>query len=73
MFGSEPFAGTITERPTGSTYSGGSVCRPRPGMQHVRERSRRVVADHEPRVDPDFAQREQLLFGVIDDSTPERP
>ena len=25
MFGSDPFAGTITERPTGSTYSGGSA------------------------------------------------
>ena len=46
---------------------------PEPGMQHVRERSGRVVADHEPRVDPEFAQREQLLFSVIDDSTPERP
>ena len=31
MFGSEPFAGTITDRPTGSTYDGGSMCRPSPG------------------------------------------
>ena len=28
MFGSEPLAGTITERPTGITSSGGSPCRP---------------------------------------------
>jgi hypothetical protein len=42
-------------------------------MQDVRERTGRVIADHEPRVDPDFAQREKLLFSVIDDSTPERP
>ena len=28
MFGSEPFAGTMTERPTGITLGGGSPCRP---------------------------------------------
>ena len=28
MFGSAPFAGTITERPTGITSAGGSPCRP---------------------------------------------
>ena len=28
MFGSEPLAGTITDRPTGMTSSGGSPCRP---------------------------------------------
>ena len=28
MFGSEPFAGTITERPTGMTSGGGSSWRP---------------------------------------------
>ena len=31
MFGSEPFAGTITERPTGITFAGGSPCRPTRG------------------------------------------
>ena len=31
MFGSDPFAGTITERPTGSTFGGGSPCRPTRG------------------------------------------
>ena len=28
MFGSAPFAGTITERPTGITSGGGVPCRP---------------------------------------------
>ena len=28
MFGSAPFAGTITERPTGITSAGGRPCRP---------------------------------------------
>ena len=31
MFGSEPFAGTITERPTGITFAGGLPCRPTRG------------------------------------------
>src|SRR5438045_9414559 len=31
MFGSEPFAGTITERPTGMTSCGGTSCRPSRG------------------------------------------
>ncbi len=31
MFGSEPFAGTITERPTGITFAGGSPWRPTRG------------------------------------------
>ena len=33
MFGSEPFAGTITERPTGITSGGGSPCRPTRGWR----------------------------------------
>ena len=33
MFGSEPFAGTITERPTGMTLSGGSPWRPTRGCR----------------------------------------
>jgi hypothetical protein len=28
MFGSEPFAGTITDRPTGRTFGGGGPSRP---------------------------------------------
>src|SRR6476659_10175576 len=33
MFGSEPFAGTITERPTGITFAGGFPCRPTRGCR----------------------------------------
>src|SRR3954453_18942194 len=33
MFGSDPFAGTITERPTGITSSGGLPCRPSRGCR----------------------------------------
>ena len=44
MFGSEPFAGTTTERPTGMTSGGRSPWRPRARVQEARERARRVVA-----------------------------
>ena len=33
MFGSEPFAGTITDRPIGITSGGGSPCRPTRGCR----------------------------------------
>ena len=33
MFGSEPFAGTITERPIGITFAGGSPWRPTRGCR----------------------------------------
>jgi hypothetical protein len=33
MFGSDPFAGTITERPIGITSGGGSPCRPTRGCR----------------------------------------
>src|SRR3990170_3546852 len=33
MFGNDPFAGTITERPTGITFGGGCPCRPTRGWR----------------------------------------
>ena len=33
MFGSDPFAGTITDLPTGITFAGGSPCRPTRGCR----------------------------------------
>ncbi len=33
MFGSDPFAGTITDRPIGITSGGGSPCRPTRGCR----------------------------------------
>ena len=48
MFGSEPFAGTITERPTGMTF-GGRVSVPADArVERTGELARRVVAHHEP-------------------------
>ena len=51
MFGSDPFAGTITERPTGITSGGGVVVAPEPRVESAREAARRVVAHHEPDVE----------------------
>ncbi len=44
MFGSEPFAGTITERPTGITSGGRVAVAAVPRVQHAREVAGRVVA-----------------------------
>ena len=73
MFGSEPFAGTITERPTGKHVLRRRAVPAEARMEHVRERAGRVVAHHEPGVDAELPQREQLLLRVVDDAAPERP
>ena len=44
MFGSVPFAGTITERPIGITSGGGVAVAAVPRMEHARELAGRVVA-----------------------------
>jgi hypothetical protein len=44
-----------------------------PGMQDVRERARRVVPHHQPRIHAEGAQREQLLLRVVDDAAPKGP
>ena len=73
MFGSEPFAGTITERPTAITFAGGSPWRPDPRMEDARELARRVVAHHQPDLVPARLERRGLELGVLDDRPPERP
>ena len=73
MFGSEPFAGTITERPIGITWSGGLPCRPSRGCRNAREAPRRVASHDESRVDPLLAQGRRLRLGVLHDGAPERP
>src|SRR5215211_8065233 len=42
-------------------------------MEHVRERSGWIVPHHEPGVDSEISQCEELLLRVVDDSAPERP
>ena len=73
MFGSEPFAGTITVRPTGITSGGGSPWRPMPRVQGARELARRVVADHVRASTPRRAERLGLELGVLDHGAPEGP
>ena len=51
MFGSDPFAGTITERPIGITSARRLAVAAEPGVEDPREAARRVVAHHEPDVD----------------------
>ena len=55
MFGSDPFAGTITERPIGITPGGGCVVASQPRVESAREAARRVVADHEAHVEAEPA------------------
>ena len=42
-------------------------------MENVRERARRVVSHHEPRVHAELPEREELLLRVVHDASPERP
>ena len=73
MFGSEPLAGTTTERPTGMIPAGRSPWRPLRGCRN------RVIGPGGswpiriwtswPRV----AQRIRLVLGVLDDPAPVRP
>jgi hypothetical protein len=73
MFGSEPFAGTMTERPDGDDVVRRLAVRPDPRMQDPRELSRRVVADHQAHVVAELLERRCLQLRMLDDSTPERP
>ena len=73
MFGSDPFAGTITERPIGITSGGGSPWRPSRGWStrvklpggSLPITSRDVVSE--------VPERGRLELGVLDDGPPERP
>ncbi len=73
MFGSEPFAGTITVRPTGITSGGGLVVAAVPRVQRASEGAGRVVADDDPHVEPARAQRLRLELGVLEHGAPEGP
>ena len=55
MFGSDPFAGTITERPIGITLGRRLVVASQPRVESAREAARRVVADHEAHVEAETA------------------
>ena len=73
MLGSEPFAGTITDRPTGNDVVRRLVVAPVARVQRARERPRRVVADDRPRLDAQPAERLRLELRMLVDSPPERP
>ena len=70
MFGSDPFAGTITERPTGITSGGGAPCRPSRGCSTRVKLPGRIVAHDRARLEPRAPQRLGLLLGVLDDARP---
>ena len=55
--GSEPFAGTITERPTGITSGGGCPCRPRRGCSTRVKLPGRIVAHDRARLEAAPLQR----------------
>ncbi len=73
MFGSEPFAGTITDRPTGITFARRIAVAPDARVQGARELPRRVVAHHQPHLVPTRLERGRLELGVLDHRAPERP
>ena len=52
MFGSEPFAGTTTDRPTGMIPSGSGPCRPLRGWRKRVKLPGRVVAHHDRHLVP---------------------
>ena len=73
MFGSEPFAGTMTERPTGMTFAGGFAVPSDPRVQDARELPRRVVPHDQAHVVAELLERCRLQLRVLDDGAPERP
>ena len=72
-FGSEPFAGTITDRPTGITSGGGLPCRPSRGWSARVKLPGRVVAHDRAHVEAEPPQGLCLELGVLHHRTPERP
>ena len=73
MFGSEPFAGTITDRPTGITCRRRVAVPADARVQCSGELTRRVVRHQQPHVVPALLERRRLQLGVLDDGSPERP
>ena len=73
MFGSDPFAGTITERPIGITSGGGSPWRPSRGWRTRVKLPGGSLPIIEPDVVSELAKRGGLELGVLDDGSPERP
>ena len=73
MFGSEPLAGTTTERPTGMIPAGRSPWRPLLGCRKRVNGPGRVVAHQDPDVVAAVAEGGGLVLGVLDDPAPVRP
>ena len=73
MLGSEPFAGTITDRPTGITLAGGFPWRPTRGWRARVNCPRRVVAHHEANLVSPSLESGRLKLCVLDHRPPERP
>ncbi len=73
MFGSEPFAGTTTERPTGMIPDGRSPWRPGARVEQARCPPGRVVAHQDRDVVAAIPERRRLVLGVLDHAAPVRP
>ena len=73
MFGSEPFAGTTTERPTGMIPAGRSPWRPAARVEEARRPPGRVVAHQDRDVVAAVPEGGRLVLGVLDDPAPVRP
>ena len=72
MFGSDPFAGTITERPIGITSGGGSPCRPTRGCS-ARVNWPGGSLPMISRTSLPRAVARRLQLGMLHDGTPEGP
>ena len=70
MFGSAPFAGTITERPTGITSGGGSPCRPSRGCSTRVKLPGGSLPHDRARLVPEPPERVGLELGVLDARRP---
>ena len=73
MFGSDPFAGTITDRPIGITSGGGSPWRPSRGWSTRVKLPGGSLPITSRTSCPSVAERGGLELGVLDDGSPERP
>ena len=73
MFGSVPFAGTMTERPIGITVGRRRAVPAVPGMQHTRELAGRIVAHDRAHLAAERGERLGLQFGMLYHAAPEGP
>ena len=73
MFGSEPFAGTITDAPDGDHVRRRVAVAADARVEDARELTRRVVAHDQAHVVATLLECRRLQLRMLDDRAPERP